>query len=107
MTKPLAEQFKEEGPRHILASIEKDLQECKRGYRGATHGINLCWAECANCWQAHEESAKRCEALEKRGEADAAEIGRLQERVTTLEERLDKAGKVVAELQRKVGEKAK
>ena len=110
MSKPLSESFREmddsKPDRFTMAWWKKQLEEIKRGYRGATHGINCCIAGYATCQddfeKLREELRERCAAMEKQREAADAEIAQLRSKGAKMEASLGKARLVYAELQSKM-----
>jgi len=84
-----------DGASQFLAEcVGKEITKFLRELQGISHIVNRCNAEYADCWKAVEELRGMRAEL---SEANAA-IGELQSQVVTLEERLNKAGKVCSEL---------
>ena len=82
MSKSLSEQFEQTDAdinRHAERFLKTFKAEVLKGYQGATHSVNLCAAEYAECAEKLVKLQERVEVLEEGREADAAEIGRLQE----------------------------
>ena len=83
MSKSLSEQFEQTDAdinRHAERFLKTFKAEVLKGYQGATHSVNLCAAEYAEC---------------------AEKLVKLQERVEVLEEALEKAREAYGELIRK------
>jgi flagellar motility protein MotE (MotC chaperone) len=76
--------------RHTLAWWRKQFAEVLTGYRGATHAINRCLAEYADCYQREKELRADVEILRADLQSAEAEIGRLKETLAIVAERQDK-----------------
>ena len=79
-----------EPDKYTIAWWKSQFEQVLKGYRGATHGINRCLAEYADCWDVVQKLQDRCDSLEQeRDEANAA-IGEMRERLQRMEQRLDR-----------------
>lgn len=104
--KSFTEQFQEvadtKPDKFTLAWWQSQWEEVQKGYRGASHGINSCRADYADCQEAIKRMQQQCEALEKQRDETAAEIGRLQAKVMDVEASIEKARMAYAELRDKL-----
>jgi phage-related tail protein len=86
LSSELRERLAAKPDQFTLAWWEERFQEVLKGYRGATHGINLALSECEDV---HKE-IKDLQAQIKLWEQDRAKIGELQARVERMAEFLTK-----------------
>jgi len=99
LPKPLTDELKaQQLDRHTIAWWDARFVEVQTGYRGATHGINRCWA-------AHEDVMKVVRELEARLTSEAAAraeteavVGKLKEDVVRLNASLDKCREAYRQL---------
>jgi len=86
--------------RHTLAWWDDRWVEVQQGYRGATHGINRCWAAHEDVMRVVRELTERlAEEASARAETEAA-VGKLQEEVVKLNASLDKCREAYAALKK-------
>ena len=72
--------------RFLMEHCEKTLGEIRELLSGASHSVNRCNAEYADCWKAVEELRERMDSQDKALSEALAAIGALQERMDKVED---------------------
>ena len=78
----------------------EQLNELKRGYRGATHAINACQADYVDTNKTVEQLLAMFDSLEKELGDDKARIGELQAEIVALKQWQERAGEFLNELRK-------
>ncbi len=87
----LSEELKNRKPDvHTLAWFQSQIDEVKKGYRGATHAMNKVLAENEDISRWNAEILARLEVQAEEIKGDRAKIGELQARVEKMAEFLNK-----------------
>ena len=76
--------------KYLVSWWKQQFAEVLKGYRGATHGINRCLADYADCVRAITELRERCDSLEREREEDRAKIAELRTELEAVSEKQDK-----------------
>ncbi len=88
--KPFTDEFWQSVPdTNTLAWWRKQFQECLKGYRGATHGINRCLSDYADTSETVSKLIQRVETLEAERNELRASLGEMAERLDRMAEFLN------------------
>ena len=72
----------------------------RKQIQGIQFSVNRCWAACEDSIKNQKSADDRVKKLEAAFAAAQIEIGRHTDEIAELKDRIDKAGKVVRELQK-------
>ena len=86
--------------KHTIAWWNEQLQEIKKGYRGATHAINRCHDDYKGNQEEIVELRDRIEGLAEDRDAANAKIGELQAEIVALKQWQERAGEFLNELRK-------